>query len=139
LLFGLLALQNGLIGQDQLMNAFRAWSHDRGRSLADHLIARSELGTEERSGVEAMVALHLKKHGGDPERSLAAVPAARITREQLAALGDAVLTGSVAHLGPQPMEADADLTANWSIGTATSDGQRFRVLRPPTRTQQTPM
>ena len=28
---------------------------------------------------------------------------------------------------------DADLTANYSVGTATSDGQRFRVLRPHAR------
>lgn len=34
LLFGLLALQNGLIEQDQLMNAFRAWTLDRSRNLA---------------------------------------------------------------------------------------------------------
>ena len=39
LLFGLLALQNGLIGQDALFAAFAAWTHDRARSLADHLVA----------------------------------------------------------------------------------------------------
>ena len=43
LLFGLLALQNGLIDQGQLMLAFQAWSRDKSRSLADHLEARGDL------------------------------------------------------------------------------------------------
>ena len=40
LLFGLLALQNGFIQQAQLVAAFHAWTCDKSRSLADHLIAR---------------------------------------------------------------------------------------------------
>ena len=39
LLFGLLALQNGLIDQGAPFTAFAAWSRDKSRSLADHLIA----------------------------------------------------------------------------------------------------
>jgi hypothetical protein len=40
LLFGLLALRNGLIEQGQLILAFQAWTRDKARSLADHLEAR---------------------------------------------------------------------------------------------------
>ena len=43
LLFGLLALQNGLIDQGQLVAAFQAWTRDKARSLADHLVARGDL------------------------------------------------------------------------------------------------
>ena len=43
LLFGLLALQNGLIDQGQLVAAFQAWTRDKSRSLADHLDARGDL------------------------------------------------------------------------------------------------
>ena len=39
LLFGLLALQTGLIDQAALFAAFHAWRRDKARSLADHLIA----------------------------------------------------------------------------------------------------
>ena len=88
LLFGLLALQNGLINQGQLVAAFQAWTRDRARPLADHLVARGDLDADQRAGVEAMVGLHLKKHGGDAARSLAAIPAGPSTRESLAALGD---------------------------------------------------
>jgi hypothetical protein len=36
LLFGLLALQNGLIDQGQLVAAFQAWTRDKARSLPDY-------------------------------------------------------------------------------------------------------
>jgi serine/threonine-protein kinase len=35
--------------------------------------------------------------------------------------------------GATEHDGDADLTANYSVGSATSDGQRFRVLRPHAR------
>ena len=80
-----------------------------------------------------MVGLHEKKHGGSTEKSLAAIPAGRSTRESLAALGDSEIEGTLAHVGSgspssQP-DADADRTGTYSVGSVTSDGQRFRVLR----------
>jgi signal transduction histidine kinase/tRNA A-37 threonylcarbamoyl transferase component Bud32 len=134
LLFGLLALQNGLIDQVQLVAAFQAWTRDRGRDLADHLVARGDLDADQRAGVEMMVGLHLKKHGGDAERSLAAVPAGRSIREGLAKLGDPGIDAPLAHVGSGSADsADGDRTATYAVGTATSDGQRFRILRPHAR------
>ena len=136
LLFGLIALQVGLIDQAQLVAAFQAWARDKSRPLADHLADRGGIDIDGRDAVEAMVALHVKKHGGDTERSLAAIPAGRSTRERLAALGDPALTGDVARLGSARTEPDGDApdqSATMSLGTATSDGQRFRVLRPHAR------
>ena len=48
LLFGLLALQNGLIQQAQLVAAFHAWTRDKARPLADHLVALGYLTPEQR-------------------------------------------------------------------------------------------
>src|SRR6516165_2152282 len=81
LLFGLLALQNGIIDQDQLLAAFRAWTLDRSKSLAEHLALRGDLDEEGRAAIEALAARHLKRHGGDVEQSLAALNAGRSTRE----------------------------------------------------------
>ena len=58
LLFGLLALQNGLINQGQLVAAFQAWTLDKARALADHLVSRGDLDADQCAGVEAMVGLH---------------------------------------------------------------------------------
>ncbi len=134
LLFGLLALQNGLIDQGQLVAAFQAWTRVKVRRLSEHLIARGDLDSEQLAGIEAMVALHLKKHGGDAERSLGAIPAGRSTRENLARIADPEIGASLGHLGSAHRSTEegdtADRTISYSIGSATSDGQRFRVLRP---------
>src|SRR6185369_4970445 len=97
LLFGLLALQNGLINQAQLVAAFQAWTLDKARALADHLIAQGHLHDAQRAVVEAMADLHVAKHG-DVERSLAAISAGHSTHESLARLGDPDLEGTLAHV-----------------------------------------
>jgi hypothetical protein len=49
LLFGLLALQNGLINQAQVVSAFQAWTLDKSRPLAEHLVSRGDLDLTSRS------------------------------------------------------------------------------------------
>src|SRR3954451_358788 len=113
LLFGLLALQNGLIDQVQLVAAFQAWTRDRARPLADHLIARGDLDAGDRDAVEALIDRHVRKHG-DVQRSLAAVPAGKSTRARLAALADEELGHTLSHAGsgsaPTDHAGDADRT-----------------------------
>ena len=135
LLFGLLALQNGLIDQVQLVAAFQAWTLDKSRSLADHLEARGDLTAAKRALLEALAEVHLDAHGGDVEKSLAAVSAGKSTRESLARIGDPDIEATLAHVGSGSTEPDGDpdRTATYAVGTATSDGQRFRVLRPHAR------
>ena len=128
LLYGLLAMQIGLIDQEQLLSAFGAWSRSKGKTLAEILLARGAIDAESNALLEGMARKQLERHGGDAEKSLAAVTAGPSTREKLAALGDMDLTASVALVGSHTPSPDA--TATMSIGTATSDGQRFRVLRP---------
>ncbi|MDE2506407.1 MAG: hypothetical protein KGM43_04295, partial [Planctomycetota bacterium] len=135
LLFGLLALQNGLIDQGQLVLAFQAWIRDKSKSVADQLVARGDLDADARAGLDAMVALHLKKHG-DVEKSLAAVPAGRSTRENLARLGDPDIEETLSHaaFGCGSTEVgDSDLTISYTVGESISDGRRFRILRPHAR------
>jgi serine/threonine-protein kinase len=133
LLFGLLALQNGLIDQDQLLAAFRDWTRDRTRPLAEILVARGDLEGDDRSAVENLAARHLRKHGNDPERSLASFPMGSMTRQRLAALADPQLDATLQHAPSQPAEPNAEQTVTMSVGSATAEGQRFRVLRPHAR------
>ena len=143
LLFGLLALQNGLINQGALLAAFQAWTLDKSRSLADHLEARGDLTGPKRAALEALAAIHVEAHDGDVEKSLAAVPANRSTRASLAALGepeieatlDRVARSKNGHATEVDDDSDDDLdrTASVSLGATTSDGQRFRLLRPHAR------
>ena len=99
LLLGLLALQTGLIQQAQLVAAFHAWTCDKSRSLADHLVALGHLDAARRSALEALADLHVEAHGGDVERSLAAIPTGRSTRESLAGLGDPDIDATLGYVG----------------------------------------
>ena len=125
LLFGLLALQNGLIQQAQLVATFHAWTCDKARPLADHLQALRHLDDEQRSLLDGLVAQHLKKHGGDVEESLAAVPAGRSIRDGLADLGDPDIGATLGRVGSahpptHPDHDDPDRTGSYSVGAATS-------------------
>ena len=84
---------------------------------------------------KALADLHVDAHQGDMAKSVAAIPAGRSTRESLNRVADADLALSLARAGMTARHAndDADRTASYGIGTATSDGLRFRVLRPHAR------
>jgi eukaryotic-like serine/threonine-protein kinase len=88
LLFGILALQNGLIDQADLIAAFQAWSKDRSRPLSQVLLYRGALNESDQALIEGLVRRHLQKHGEHPERSLADVPIAAAVCEELRQLAD---------------------------------------------------
>ncbi len=132
LLFGLLALQNGLVDQDQLVAAFRVWSRDRASPIADLLAGRGDLDGEQRDLVNGLVAQHVKRHGGSVERSLAAMDLSAI-RQELTQVDGPMVEAMLGHIPARATtgKAGADHpTASYAVGSATSDGQRFRVLRP---------
>jgi serine/threonine-protein kinase len=98
------------------------------------------LDPDDRAAIDALVARHTKKHGGSAERSLAAIPVGRSTRESLARLGDPDVEATLGHVtAAHPStrddegDLDSDRTATYAVGKATGDGQRFRVLRPHAR------
>ena len=136
LLFGLLALQNAIVNQGQLVAAFQAWTLDKSRCLAEHLEARGILNTTRRSLLEALAEVHLDAHGGDVEQSLADISTGMSTRERLAEIGDLDLNVTLDHIAAGsglPECRTQDGTSGYSVGTTTSAGQRFRVLRPHAR------
>jgi hypothetical protein len=133
LLFGLLALQNGLINQGQLVAAFQAWTLDKSRPLADQLVDRGDLDPDDRAAVEALVARHLKKHGGSPEKSLAALAAGPSTRQGLRSIHDPDLAASLAVLAPAAAEGDRTQDRGPLPRHAGRDRPRRRPDRRPRR------
>jgi hypothetical protein len=81
LLFGLLALQTGLINQAQLFAAFHTWTQARDLPMAGILAEQGAISAACLPLVEGLVIEHLRRHGNDPERSLAAIGVGRSTRE----------------------------------------------------------
>ena len=136
MLFGLLALQNGIVNQGQLVAAFQAWTLDKSKSLADHLQARGNLKGATRALLEGLAEVHLEAQGGDVEKSLAAVAVDKSTRQSLARIGDPEIGSTLGHVGfahGSTEVGDADGTTSYAVGSTTSDGQRFRILRPHAR------
>src|SRR5262245_42906801 len=73
LLFGLLALHMDFISREQLLDGMNAWLLRKGDPLGQVLEERGALGGDDRRAVEALVERHLARHGGDAQKSLAAV------------------------------------------------------------------
>jgi serine/threonine-protein kinase len=129
LIFGLFALNNCMITDSQLLDAFRAWLRDKSRPLPDYLTSLGYLGANDRSDLEAIVARHLEKHGGDAEKALSLIPASLFTVAALAPIADSDLQealGSVAPLSSGPTYS----TASRAPEPAEFPRHRFRILRP---------
>jgi serine/threonine-protein kinase len=124
LLFGLIALQVGLIDQAMLVAGFQAWTLDRSRSLAEHLMVQGHLDAERQAAIEAMVAVHLKVHGDDVEQSIASLNVGRAMLGRLQALLAAQDENStMSHVAAADTPVD-DETASYKPGGATSPGHR---------------
>ncbi len=130
LLFGLLALQTTFIERDALVAAFGAWVSDKSKPLGGILLARGALDSPRHTLLEALVAEHLKLHGDDPERSLAALAVGGSTRESLERIGDAGLDDSLSRAGLATVTGGQDSASPYALETSSAQGRRFRVLRP---------
>lgn len=73
LLFGVLALQAGLINKDQFVQGCTEWSSDKDKALAVVLVEHGWLTPDDKDHVDYLVKRKLAKHGGDVQASLAAV------------------------------------------------------------------
>jgi serine/threonine-protein kinase len=143
LLFGLLALQAGLIDQSALVAAFHTWCRDRARPMAEILVDREDLDPGEREVVAGLVAAHLRRHGGDRDESLAALRVDASAVEGLADVGgpDLEATLSRTGLGPShhpvddvarlPFDPDGAAGASATVDYAASSeaGPRYRIVR----------
>jgi eukaryotic-like serine/threonine-protein kinase len=139
-LFGLLALQTGMIDQAALMAAFHAWTQDKARSIAEILLGQGVIDAGDREALEALAAKHVMRHGGDVEKSLAAVPVPRSIVTELASIEttEATADAFLSPLADAPGvtvrgDGNPDSHARMSMGGAVGNGQRFRILRPHAR------
>ena len=138
LLFGLLALQNGMITQGQLVSAFQAWTPDKSMSLADQLEARGDLIGARRVLLEGLVEVHLDANGGDVEKSVAAVAAVPAVERSLAGLDDPDLAVSLAVLARGAVARTQDrtpdpLSAFSRVTLAETDADKEITLVPANR------
>src|ERR1700722_7769395 len=107
LLFGTLALEMGLISQDALVEAMKAWVLAKEKPLGQILRERGLLTPEAEARVEAEVRQHLATNHNEVESSLAEVCPAASVREALSRLDDPDLHASLARMPGSPTPHDS--------------------------------
>jgi WD40 repeat protein/tRNA A-37 threonylcarbamoyl transferase component Bud32 len=135
LLFGILALQMDFISRDALIAAMNAWVLDKSKPLGLILKQQGALPDEEHNLLEGLVQKHLQKHANDPAQSLAAVSSVGSFCQRLQELADPDVQASLAQLATSSQAAldPYPTRASSTVGTPTSLGERFRILRPHAR------
>ena len=129
LLFGILALQMDFISRDALVAAMHAWVLAKEKSLGEILLEQGVLPQARRELLEALVEEHLKQHSNDPQQSLAAVSSIGSVEEDLKQLDDGEVNATLAFVAKaRPERSLGERTT--TVGSATSAGTRFRILRP---------
>ena len=125
LLFGLLALQTGLIDQGCAVHGIHRLDCDRAARWPT-ISSPAPPRPAQRAAVEAIAAVHIQTHGGDVEKSLAVLAVGRSIRDELCA--PVVLTSrrhsaTSARRIPRPMPTTMTPTAppSISVGSATSE------------------
>jgi len=149
LLFGLIALERGLIGSTQLVAAFNTWSGARDRTMSEVLLGQGALDEAGRTRLASLVEIRLAKCERRPakrERRLAKreresedAAGARGGRRQAsarnAAASDAGLSATVSHPG-SPLAVDTsgepDRTTGWArrLDDLPACGARYSIIRP---------
>ena len=132
LLFGILALQMDFISRDQLVAAMHAWVLEKTKSLGEILLEQNALAAGDRALLEPLVDRHIAQHGGDPEKSLAALGQISSLEESLANVTDADVQASLGHLQARDASRGTG-TVDWRSASPDYTGPRFRILRPHAR------
>jgi len=121
LLYGILALQMGFVTRDTLLSGMQAWVFTKNRSLGDLLQEQGALSPSQCQALDLVAAEHLKAHGGDPQRSLAAVGHLSMLDGALRSVADPELQTSIAAAGH---------VLATTIERPAAERTRYQVLRP---------
>jgi serine/threonine-protein kinase len=113
LLFGVLALQAGLLDARQFVEACTLWAAHKDAPLADLLLQRGWLVPADRAHLDYLLGRNLQKHGGDARASLAGIP--DDVRRSLAARADADIQQTLSCL-PPPAAASPAATVDHPPG-----------------------
>ncbi len=129
LLFAILAVQMDFITRDQLIAGLNAWVLAKTKPIGSILEEQGALLPANRRLLEPLVDAHVQAHGGDPEKSLAAVSLFSSLREQLRAVPDADVQATLSFVGCH----DEETQSHTKAPTNDRDGSRYRILRPHAR------
>ncbi len=136
ILYAILALQNGLLKRDHLLEAVEAWGKDKRLSLVDILVSKQLLNDDKRKLMDALFAHYIASHEGDVERSLAGLSSLGSVRRELVDMQDDDIAQSLAVIGSGDVAARGFSTiasppVSEAGGIVTQT--RLRIVRPHAR------
>jgi serine/threonine protein kinase/lipopolysaccharide biosynthesis regulator YciM len=142
LLFGILALQMDFVTREALIQAMNAWVLDKTKPLGQILLEQGALQPDTLLLLDALVQKHLELHGQDTQHSLAALSSLGSVRKDLEQVADPDVQASLRQVSVARSAGDDSYATRYpdenyrpptfepSVGTPTSSGLRFRILRP---------
>jgi hypothetical protein len=98
LLFGILALHNGLIKREDFLSAVGEWLEDKRKSIDQVLLERKALSKKDYEWLKPAVERHIQDHQGNATLSLASVESYDSVREQLENLEDSDVEEALAEV-----------------------------------------
>lgn len=130
LLFGLQALQNGLITEDNLIEALKQWSFSKDAPLGDILIRQNIVSRQLVDQLDLMIDQQLALFDGDAQRGLATLSSVNHVAQAIQRnIDDEDVHQSLAPvLGEGTTTEDADATRTYSADAANNDLSRFQIL-----------
>jgi WD40 repeat protein/tRNA A-37 threonylcarbamoyl transferase component Bud32 len=134
LLFGLIALERGLVDRAQLVAAFNAWSDACDRTMPEILLGQGALDEPGRALLDGLVQGRLARRERKSNEG-AGAGAVQRGRDEDAALGDVDLSATVSHPGSPLTADDPDRTTGWPRGFREGPalGDRYSIIRPHAR------
>ena len=130
LLFGILALQMDFITRDALVAAMNAWVLAKEKSLGQILVEQQAMPQANYDLLAPLVDAHIRQHNNDPQQSLAAVSSLSDAVGDLRSIADADVHASLERVSAARAANDPWKTMPQSVGSETSAGTRFHILRP---------
>ena len=101
LLFGVVALQHGVVDADRLVETCADWVTEPTQPLADLFVERGVMTDEQKTEVEKVVAGELAAHGGDPQATLVATIDGRSREAIRGVVGSSPALGAKLNLAPE--------------------------------------
>jgi len=130
MLLGILALQMGFISRDQLISGVNAWVFDKTRDLDAILRKQGALREDTHALLSALLEKQLELNEGDAEKSLASLSSIGSLRDDLRSIADPQIAATLSIVSADRADPTSEGRESSSIGTSTSSGTRFRILRP---------
>jgi serine/threonine-protein kinase len=124
LLLGIIALQMDFITRDALIAAMSAWVLDKCKTLGEILLSQGAIEAADLDALEPMIARHVARHGGEAERSLAAISSVGTVVEDLRSIADPDIDASLSTL---PSTSHDDTLTFPASRPGSAD--RYRKLR----------